>query len=141
MDEAFARVAPVIRTVAQAEALALEEFCNEDPIWRLAFAREAGGYARIDTTWSAERPGTYQVKAAWIVDDYDSTMRHFHDEVVGEYTAEQTLDELDALLHRALDRIQGWTREQLTGVSGPHASWREARTREEFYRTKLPVKP
>jgi hypothetical protein len=138
MDAAFEIVAPALRRVAQAEGLKLLEFHNEDPIWRLAFARQAGGEARVDVVWEESRPDTYQVRALWWIDDYDTTMRRSHEEDVGEFTRDRSLDELEQLLRDALARVDGWDQGRLDQESGPYPDWQRYQSREEFGRIRLP---
>jgi hypothetical protein len=138
MDAAFEIVAPAIRRVAQSEGVRLQEFHNEDPIWRLAFARDAGGEARVDVVWEESRPDAYRVRALWWVDDYDSTMRRSHEEEVGEFRREQPLDDLEGLLREALARIDSWDEGKLDQSSGPYPDWQRYQTREEFARIRLP---
>jgi hypothetical protein len=138
MDAAFEIVAPAIRRVAQAEAVKLSEFHRDDPIWRLNFARNAGGEAVVDVAWAEERPDTYTVSATWWLDDYDTTMRRQHREEVGEFTREQPLGELEALLTDAVRRVDSWTEADLDQQSGPYPDWQRYQTREDFHRSRLP---
>jgi hypothetical protein len=138
MDAAFEVVGPAIRRVAQAEGVSLQEFHNEDPVWRLAFAREVGGEARVDVTWDESRPDVYTVRAVWWVDDYDSARRRSHEEEVGEFTRERPLEELESRLGDALRRVDGWTEAQLDRESGPYPDWQRYQTREEFMKIRLP---
>ena len=138
MDAAFELVAPALRRVAQAEGVKLHEFFRDDPVWRLDFAREAGGEAVVDVAWREECPEEYEVSASWWVDDYDSTMRRSRSEAVGTFTRDRSLDDLEALLRRALASIDGWTETDLDQTSGPHPDWQRYQSRDEFYRTRLP---
>ena len=138
MDAAFELVAPALRRVAQAEGVKLHEFFRDDPVWRLDFARQAGGEAVIDVAWEADRPEEYRVTAAWWLDDYDSTMRRSHGEEIGVFTRERSLDDLEGMLRDALHRIDGWTEGDLDQRSGPHPDWQRYQSREDFYRTRLP---
>ena len=138
MDAAFELVAPALRRMAQAEGLKLHEFFRDDPVWRLDFARQAGGEAVIDVAWREERPEEYTVSASWWQDDYDTTLRRSHQEDVGTFTRDRSLDELEAMLRDALDRIDGWTEADLDQESGPYPDWQRYQSRDEFYRTRLP---
>ena len=138
MDAAFELVAPALRRVAQSEGVKLHEFFRDDPVWRLDFARAAGGEAVVDVAWRDERPEEYEVSASWWVDDYDSTMRRSRQEAVGTFTRDRSLDDLEALLRRALASIDGWTEADLDQTSGPHPDWQRYQSRDEFYRTRLP---
>jgi hypothetical protein len=138
MDAAFELVAPAIRRVAQSEGVKLTEFHRDDPIWRLNFAREAGGEAVVDVAWQEERPDTYVVSAIWWVDDYDSAMRRLHREEIGEFTRERQLSELESMLVDAIRRIDSWAEADLDEQSGPYPDWQRYSSREEFYRTRLP---
>jgi hypothetical protein len=138
MDAAFELVAPVLRRVARAEGVKLHEFFRDDPVWRLDFAREAGGEAVVDVAWREERPEEYEVSASWWVDDYDSTMRRSRLEAVGTFTRDRSLDDLEALLRQALTSIDGWTDADLDQTSGPYPDWQRYQSRDEFYRTRLP---
>ncbi|HEY4027216.1 MAG TPA: hypothetical protein VGO86_12365 [Candidatus Dormibacteraeota bacterium] len=138
MDAAFELVAPALRRVAQAEGVKLHEFFRDDPVWRLDFARQAGGEAVIDVAWQEDRPEEYAVSASWWLDDYDTTMRHSRLEQVGTFTRDRSLDELEAMLRDALRRIDGWTEADLDQHSGPHGDWQRYQSRDEFYRTRLP---
>ena len=138
MDAAFELVAPALRRVAQAEGLKLHEFFRDDPIWRLNFVRQAGGEAVIDVAWQEDRPEEYAVAASWWVDDYDTTMRQSHQEAVGTFTRDRSLDDLEALVREALRRIDGWTEADLDQRSGPYPDWQRYQSRDEFYRTRLP---
>jgi hypothetical protein len=138
MDAAFEVVGPAIRRVAQDEGVSLQEFHNEDPIWRLGFAREVGGEARVDVTWDEARPESYAVRALWWVDDYDTTMRRSHEEEVGEFTRERPPQELEDLLRQALARVDGWSEAQLDRESGPNPDWQRYQSRDEFMRIRLP---
>ncbi|MGH7777388.1 MAG: hypothetical protein ACREPI_09450 [Candidatus Dormibacterales bacterium] len=137
MDAAFEVVAPAIRRVARAEGVALQEFHNEDPVWRLAFAR-ARGEGRVDVAWQEARPDAYQVRALWWVDDYETTMRRLHEEAVGEFTRERPPGELETLLKAALERVDGWDDSVLDKETGPYPDWRRYQTPEEFGRVRLP---
>jgi hypothetical protein len=138
MDAAFELVAPALRRVAQAEGVKLHEFFRDDPLWRLDFAREAGGEAVVDVAWREERPEEYEVSASWWVDDYDSAMRRSRQEAVGTFTRDRSLDDLEALLRQALASIDGWTEADLDQASGPYPDWQSYQSRDEFYRTRLP---
>jgi len=138
LDAAFELVAPVLRRVAAAEGLKLHEFFRDDPIWRLNFARQAGGEAIIDVAWEEDRPEEYQVMSSWWVDDYDSTMRRSRQEAVGVFTRDRSLDDLEGMVRDALRRIDGWSQADLNQTSGPYPDWHKYQTREDFYRTRLP---
>jgi len=138
MDAAFELVAPALRRVASAEGVKLHEFFRDDPVWRLNFARQAGGEAVVDVAWQEERPEEYTVTATWWLDDYDSTMRRSHQEAVGTFTRDRSLDDLESLVRGALGRIDGWTEADLEERSGPHPDWQRYQSRDEFYRTRLP---
>lgn len=138
LDAAFELVAPVLRRVAAAEGLKLHEFFRDDPIWRLNFARQAGGEAVIDVAWEEDRPEEYQVMSSWWVDDYDSTMRRSRQEVVGVFTRDRSLDDLEGIVRDALRRIDSWSQADLNQTSGPYPDWHKYQTREDFYRTRLP---
>jgi hypothetical protein len=138
LDAAFELVAPVLRRVAAAERLKLHEFFRDDPIWRLNFARQAGGEAVIDVAWAEDRPEEYQVMSSWWVDDYDSTMRRSRQEAVGVFTRDRSLDDLEGMVRDALRRIDGWSQADLNQTSGPYPDWHKYQTREDFYRTRLP---
>lgn len=138
MDAAFELVAPALRRVAQAEGVKLHEFFRDDPLWRLDFVREAGGEAVVDVAWHEDRPEEYAVSASWWQDDYDTTMRRSHQEEVGTFTRDRSLDDLEALLREALARIDGWTEADLDQQSGPFPDWQRYQSRDEFYRTRLP---
>ena len=138
LDAAFELVAPVLRRVAAAEGLKLHEFFRDDPIWRLNFARQAGGEAVIDVAWEEDRPEEYQVMSSWWVDDYDSTMRRSRQEAVGVFTRDRSLDDFEGIVRDALRRIDGWSQADLNQTSGPYPDWHKYQTREDFYRTRLP---
>ncbi len=138
MDTAFELVAPALRRVARDEGLKLHEFFRDDPVWRLDFARRAGGEAVIDVAWREDRPEEYLVTASWWIDDYDSTMRRSHGEEVGLFTRERSLDDLEAMLRDALARVDRWTEADLDQISGPYPDWQRYQSREEFSRTRLP---
>jgi hypothetical protein len=140
MDAAFELVAPALRRVAQAEGVKLHEFFRDDPVWRLDFVRAAGGEAVVDVAWQEDRPEEYAVSASWWVDDYDSTIRRSHQEDVGTFMRDRSLDDLDALLREALARIDGWTEADLDEHSGPYPDWQRYQSRDEFYRTRLPTR-
>ena len=57
MDAAFELVAPALRRVAGVEGVKLHEFFRDDPVWRLDFARNAGGEAIIDVAWEGAAGG------------------------------------------------------------------------------------
>jgi hypothetical protein len=138
MEAAFEIVAPAIRRVAQEEKVRLQEFHNEDPVWRLAFSRQAGGEGRVDVTWREIAPDKYDVNALWWVDDYDTTMRRAHEERVGEFSREQPLEQLEQLLKQALAKVDSWQQSDLDRESGPYPDWQKYQSREDFYRTRLP---
>ena len=138
MDAAFEIVAPAIRRAAQSEGVKLVEFHRDDPIWRLQFAREAGGEAVVDVAWQEDRPDTYVLTATWWVDDYDSTMRRQHREELGAFTRDLSLDDLERMLLEGVRRIDGWTDADLDQQSGPYPDWQRYQSREDFYRTRLP---
>ncbi len=138
MDAAFELVAPVLRRIAGSQGLKLHEFFRDDPIWRLDFARRAGGEAVIDVAWEEDRPEEYAVTAAWWLDDYDSTLRRSHKEDVGVFIRNRSLDELEAMVLNALRRVDSWTETDLDQTSGPFPDWHRHQSREDFYRTRLP---
>ncbi len=138
MDAAFEIVAPAIRRVAQAAGVKLLEFHRDDPLWRLDFARKAGGEAVVDVAWTEERPDSYAVSATWWLDDYDSATRRLHHEEVGEFRREEPLEQLDALLERALGSIDAWTEAHLDQHQGPFPDWQKYQSREDFNRIRLP---
>ena len=138
LEAAFELVGPVLRRVAAAEGLKLHEFFRDDPIWRLNFARQAGGEAVIDVAWEEDRPEEYQVMSSWWVDDYDTTMRRSRQEAVGVFTRDRSLDDLEGMVRDALRRIDGWSQADLNQTSGPYPDWHKYQTREDFYRTRLP---
>jgi len=138
MDAAFELVAPVLRRVAREEGLKLHEFFRDDPVWRLSFARDAGGEAAIDVAWEEDRPEEYRVSAAWWVDDYDTTMRRSREEEVGVFTRDRSLGDLESMLRDALARVDGWRDADLDRSSGPYPDWQRYQGRDEFYRTRLP---
>ena len=138
MDAAFELVAPALRRVARAEGVKLHEFFRDDPVWRLDFARQAGGEAVVDVAWQEERPDEYRVLASWWVDDYDTTLRRSCRREVGTFTRDRPLDELEAMLGAALRLIDGWTQADLDQQSGPYPDWQRYQSRDEFYRTRLP---
>lgn len=140
MDAAFEIVAPAIRRVAESERVKLIEFHLDDPIWRLHFARAAGGEGMVDTTWQEDRPEAYAIIASWVLDDYDTTMRRLRREQVGEFSREQPLERLEEILREALARVDGWTEADLDPPSGPHPDWQKYQSREDFYRSRLPVR-
>ena len=107
-------------------------------MWRLDFAREAGGEAVIDVAWEEDRPEEYRVTAAWWVDDYDTTMRRSRDEQVGVFTRDRSLGDLESMVREALSRIDGWREADLDRSSGPYPDWQRHQGRDEFYRTRLP---
>ncbi len=138
MDAAFELVAPVLRRVAKAEGVKLHEFFRDDPLWRLDFAREAGGEAVVDVGWQEGRPEEDTAAAGWGVGDYDTTTRRSHVETVGTFTRDRSLDDLETLLVEALQRIDEWTEADLDQQSGPYPDWQKYQSRDEFYRTRLP---
>ncbi|HKA09558.1 MAG TPA: hypothetical protein VKI99_03725 [Candidatus Dormibacteraeota bacterium] len=138
MDAAFELVAPALRRVAIAEGLKLHEFFRDDPIWRLDFARHAGGEAVIDVAWEEGQPEEYRVTAAWWLDDYDTTIRRSRQEELGVFTRDRSLDELEAMVRGALSRIDSWSASDLNQTSGPYPDWQRYQSREDFYRTRLP---
>lgn len=137
-DAVFEIVAPAIRTVAQRAGVKLHEFFRDDPIWRLSWAREAGGEAAVDVEWTDEAPDTYWVSASWWKDDYDTTMRRSRLEEVGEFTRDRPLSELEGLLGQAIATVDGWREPDLDQESGPFPDWQRYSSREDFYRTRLP---
>ena len=92
MDAAFEEIAPTIRAVAQEANVKLHEFFRDDPLWRLDFAREAGGEAVVDVAWSEDRPDVFTIAASWWVDDYDTTMRKLHREEIGVFQRNQAAE-------------------------------------------------
>ena len=138
MDAAFELVAPALRRVAQSEGVKLHEFFRDDPVWRLDFVRQVGGEAVVDVAWREDRPEEYAVSASWWQDDYDSTTRRSHQEEVGTFTRDRSLDDLEGMVREALRRIDSWTEAELEQRSGPHPDWQRYQSRDEFYRTRLP---
>ena len=138
MDAAFELVAPALRRVARAEGVKLHEFFRDDPIWRLDFARQLGGEAVVDVAWQEERPEEYTVTASWWLDDYDTTTRRSRQELVGTFTRDRSLDDLESLVVEALHRVDGWTEADLDQQSGPYPDWQKYQSRDDFYRTRLP---
>lgn len=137
-DAVFEIVAPAIRKVAQEARVKLEEFFRDDPIWRLSWARQAGGEAAVDVEWTDDEPDTYWVSAQWWKDDYEATMRKSRLEEIGEFFRDQPLTELEALLRKGVETVDGWSDEDLDQESGPFPDWQKYSTKDEFYRTRLP---
>ena len=140
MDAAFEIVAPAIRRAAEAEQVKLFEFHRDDPLWRLAWARQAGGEASVDVEWTEDEPDTYWLIATWFRDDWDSAMRSQHVEELGEFRRDQPLDRLEEMLREGVQRVDGWTEADLDERSGPYPEWKQYQSREEFARTRLPVR-
>jgi hypothetical protein len=140
MDAAFEIVAPAIRRAAQAEGVKLIEFHRDDPLWRLAWARRDGGEASVDVEWTEDEPDTYWLIATWFKDDWDTTMRGQHVEELGEFTRDQPLDRLEEMLREGVKRVDGWKEEDLDERSCPYPEWQQYQTREEFGRSRLPVR-
>jgi hypothetical protein len=99
MDQAFELVAPALRRVAAAEGLRLHEFFRDDPVWRLDLTPRAGTDAAVDVSWSEERPEEYAVSLIWWEND------QLHNDPVGTFTRDRSLDELEALLRDAAKRV------------------------------------
>ena len=140
MDAAFEEVAPALRAAALEEKVKLVEFHLDDPIWRFHFARSAGGEGMVDVTWSEDRPDIFSVVASWVLDDYDSTMRRSRRDEVGEHSRQDAPDKLAELVRAGLAKVDGWTESDLGEPSGPHPDWQRYQSRDEFYRTRLPVR-
>ena len=140
MNAAFEIVAPAIRRVAEAERVKLFEFHRDDPLWRLAWARAAGGEASVDVEWTEETPDTYWLIATWFKDDWDTTFRHQHVKEVGEFRRDEPLERLVTMLQDAVQALDGWTEADLDELSGPYPEWQQYQTREEFGRTRLPTR-
>lgn len=138
MDAAFEEIAATIRKVAQEEGVKLHEFFRDDPLWRLDFAREAGGEAVVDVAWSEDRPEVFSISASWWVDDYDTTMRRLRREEIGVFQRRQAPAELEAVLKAALAEIDSWDASALDQESGPYPDWQRYQSREEFGRLRLP---
>lgn len=137
MDAAFEEVAPTIRKLAQEEGVKLHEFFRDDPLWRLDFAREAGGEAVVDIAWSEDQPELFSISASWWVDDYDTTLRKLRREEIGSFQRNQAPAELAAVLKQALARIDSWDASALNQESGPYPDWK-SQSREDFGRLRLP---
>lgn len=138
MDAAFEIVAPALRRVAEELGVKLFEFHRDDPIWRLAWARQAGGEASVDVEWTEDTPDTYWVTGTWFVDDWDTTMRRQHVAEFKEFLRNQPLSDLEEGLRQAVAAVDGWTEADLDEESGPYPDWHQYQTREEFGRTRLP---
>lgn len=138
MDRVFEIVAPAIRKVAQETGVKLIEFHRDDPIWRLHWARSAGGEAAVDVEWTEEAPDTYWVTANWWLDDWDTTMRRSRFDEVGEFLRDQALAQLENLLREGIRRVDGWTEKDLDQESGPNPDWHQYQTKEDFDRVRLP---
>ncbi len=65
-------------------------------------------------------------------------MRRSHQEEVGTFTRDRSLDDLEAMLRDALRRIDSWTEAELDQRAGPYPDWQRYQSRDEFYRTRLP---
>jgi hypothetical protein len=137
-EAVFEIVAPAVRKVAAETGVKLQEFFRDDPIWRLSWARRQGGEAAVDVEWTDEEPDTYWVSAQCWIDDYDSAMRRRRLEEVGEFSRDQPLEQLEGLLRKAVETVDGWGDADLDEESGPFPDWQKYSTREEFYRTRLP---
>jgi hypothetical protein len=99
MDAAFEVVAPAIRRTAEAAGARLHEFFRDDPVWRLDFTRKRQGDPAVDVSWSEDTPDTYTVTALWWADDKLTR------EEVGTFSRERPLDELNAVLQRAIGKL------------------------------------
>ena len=140
MDAAFEIVAPAIRRVAEAEGVKLFEFHRDDPLWRLAWARAAGGEASVDVEWTEDTPDTYWLIATWFKDDWDTRLRRQHVKEVGEFHRDEPLERLVTMLQDAVQALDGWTEADLDEQSGPYPEWQQYQTRKEFGRTRLPTR-
>lgn len=137
MDAAFEAVAPSIRKVAQEEGVKLHEFFRDDPIWRLNFARQAGGEAVVDVAWAESSPELFTVTAGWWVDDYETTMRRLRRQAVGDYRISAPRPELEELIRAGIRLIDSWSEVDLDQKSGPFPDWK-SQSKEDFVRTRLP---
>ncbi len=137
MDAAFEIVAPAIRRAAQEAGVKLFEFHRDDPLWRLAWAREVGGEASVDVEWTEDTPDTYWLTATWFVDDWETTRRRQHVAEMGEFLRNAPLSDLEQLLRQAVSAVDGWSAADLDEESGPYPEWRQI-SRDEFGRTRLP---
>jgi hypothetical protein len=99
MDQAFELIAPALRRLAAADGVRLHEFFRDDPVWRLDYARHAGGDGAVDVSWSEELPEEYVVTALWW--EGDSLRR----EEAGRFTRDRQLDELEVLVRAAASRL------------------------------------
>lgn len=99
MDRAFELVAPALRRVAQAEGVRLHEFFRDDPVWRFDLAGRAGLDAAMDVSWSEERPEAYAVSVLWWEND------QLRRELIGTFTRDRPLDELEALLDEGVSSV------------------------------------
>ena len=99
MDAAFELVAPALRRVARAEGARLHEFFRDDPVWRLDFARRAGGEGAVDVGWEEDRPEEYRVTALWWEGE------RLRREEVGTFTRDRPLEALEALVREASRRL------------------------------------
>lgn len=138
MDAAFAIVGPAIRRAAESLGVKLFEFHRDDPIWRLAWARQLGGEASVDVEWTEDAPDTYWLIATWFRDDWESTLRRQHVEEIGEFRRDEPPEKLETMLLDAIRRVDGWTETDLDEQSGPYPEWHRYQTAEEFGRTRLP---
>ena len=67
-------------------------------------------------------------------------MRRQHVEELGEFTREQPPDRLEEMLRDAVKKVDSWQEADLDEESGPYPDWQRYQTREEFGRTRLPVR-
>src|SRR4030081_4034147 len=99
MDAAFELVAPVLRRVARSEGARLHEFFRDDPVWRLDFGGKGRGEGAVDVAWEDDRPEQYAVSVLWW--QGERLQRH----EVGSFTRDRSLDELDAMIRGAINRL------------------------------------
>ncbi|HVB77806.1 MAG TPA: hypothetical protein VNI34_08415 [Candidatus Nitrosotalea sp.] len=94
MEAAFESVAPVLRAAARAAGARVEEYVQEDPVWRLQ--APAGS---VDVAWSEQAPDAFELVSIW---REGGQIRRGE---VRRWTIEQPASDLEQILSEALGSL------------------------------------
>jgi hypothetical protein len=123
--EAFRAVAPTIENFAREHELALERYRHGKAAWELTVRPLQGGEATLTIGYRERTGHLLDISAVWWVDDLVSRTRRLRSDKIGVWERRATPGALRAMLEEGIQRINGWTGNDLGPPRGPYPAARE----------------
>ena len=121
--EAFRAVAPTLEEFARQNGLLIERYRRGKSAWEFSFARRIGGQAALVVTYREQTGHVLDISALWWLDDFAGRTRRLRSEKIAVYDRRSAAPELRRQLEAGLQRIDGWTLEDLGPPFGPFRDW------------------